>query len=179
MSLIDLKRLNAEVDELIRRQDEEVKAMKDKKTTKYEELHMWFITDLAELIAVAGEVLEYGDEICVETEIKSHYGKPSKNLVVGFSKANKLHVHISIEPICYIGTVCCDETDRSSYKRNKENLSRHQLTANLDEILLKWREQYPTFKQRFEEECLKEIKKKAERANARYESARRELDETK
>lgn len=179
MSLIDLKKLNAEVDELIRRQDEEVKAMHEERQIILDQAFMWMVTDLVELNAIAGEVLEYGDEMRVETEIKSHYGSPTENYGINFNKANKSHVYMDVGVNCYVGCVRCDETHRSSYERNKKNLHDLYLSADLDGILREWRKQYPIFKQRFEEECLKEIKRKAERANARYESARRELDETK
>lgn len=168
MSLIDLKKLNAEVDELIRKQDEEVKAMKDERQAILDQAFMWMVADLVELKMAFLEMNI--DEVSPETEI--FWKSIRENLRVKFPTDSPSSVLI-VTKRCIAGRLWL-EGRSSNYNHFKDNFS-----ADAQEFVLRWREQYPTFKQRFEEECLKEIKKKAERANARYESARRELDETK
>lgn len=168
MSLIDLKKLNAEVDELIRKQDEEVKAMKDERQAILDQAFMWMVTDLVELKMAFLEMDI--DEVSPETEI---FWKPiGENLRVKFPTDSPSSVIVVTER-CIAGRLWL-EGRKSNYNHFKDNFS-----ADAQEFVLRWREQYPVFKRRFEEECLKQIKLKAERANKRWESARRELDETK
>ena len=171
MSLIDLKKLNAEVDELIRKQDEEVKAMNEQRQVILEQAFMWMVTDLVEL-KMAFVEMNIGT-ISPETEMVWKAVNNEK-LQVEFLDDSPSSVIIRTKS-CLAGRLWL-EGSHSTYACFSRNFTSFGMAK---EFVLRWREQYPIFKCRFEEECLKEIKKKAERANARYESARRELDETK
>lgn len=165
MSLIDLKKLNAELDQLIANQDAEIKAMKERRMEKLEKAFMWMITDLTELKLVFME-LDIG-RISVETQIT--WKEVGENYKIGFPKDSPSSVLLETD-CCLAGRIWL-EGHWSTYEHFEAKVS-----GDTESFVLQWCDQYPEFKKRFENECIKRIKEKAEKANARYEAARKECE---
>lgn len=173
MALIDLVKLNAEVDKLINNQKKEIEVMNAEMRKSYEILYAEMATDLTELLRVATNVLNNGKSyIHVRTDIKSRYGYPTEDYTIRFSKTDAHHVYImSFDTgIDYMDV-------RDSYGYNRRKLGTGNFTADLDKILREWSGQKDAFIQRFEEECVKAIKEKARTANENYAYAERLRDE--
>lgn len=181
MSLIDIRKLNAEVDALIAKQDDEVKKMKEKRESTLDELHMWMLTDLAEMAAIAKELIGSArypmSSFDVMTDIFSQYlSDPlthmNQRYVIRFEDCSS-KVAVCLERGSYCGRIDVNDS-RGWNKRNLSNMSAG-LNADLDHIVQMWRDQFPAFKKRFEEACVNYIKRKAELANERYAKAEREV----
>lgn len=174
MSLIDLKKLNAEVDELIRKQDEEVKAMKEAVYIAQEDTFKYFISKMKSF----REIVEgFNEPIRVFTGcFDNGYGCRRAHDVIFDAKGRSYGITVT-----YMNTLGDTMLDFTiSYESDYKYIIQHSGHKGIVDSISKWyKENEAEFERRLEEELADIIKKKAERANARYESARRELDETK
>lgn len=172
MSLIDIRKLNAEIDTLIAKQKNEIADMNKQREKNYEEMFDEMVRDLSEMWAVAIEVKE---DMWVETDIKSHYGSPIDNYRFRFERGK--HIGIGLDGGCFLGRI---DLELDSYKDVKRMNNRSGAFAGLhfdiDDIVSNWKSQRDVFERRLEEECVRCIKQKAEIANANWKYARKELE---
>ena len=175
MSLIDLKKLNAEIDELIARQDEEVKAMKVEAKEKWSQKYSQMIASLKEFAGIAKDIDGGHGNIEVLT---TAIGKPGNLCCTDY-----YYIRFSSNPDMYhIVTHNILGADYINYTINF-NSSYETLIAYgdyekmLNGIVGWWTNNMDEFERRFEEACLKYIKEKAEKANDRYKAAERRLNE--
>ena len=172
MSLIDIRKLNAEIDTLIAKQKNEIADMNKQREKNYEEMFDEMVRDLSEMWAVPIEVKE---DIWVETDIKSHYGSPIANYRFRFERGK--HVGIGVGDGCYLGRIDLELDNYKDVKRmNNRSGAFAGLHFDIDDIVSNWKSQRDVFERRLEEECIRSIKQKAETANANWEYARKELE---
>jgi len=167
MSLIDIKKLNAEIDALIAKQKTEIADMNKQRDRNYEEMFNEMVKDLLEMWQVPVEVKE---DMWIETDVKSHYGHPIVNYRFRFERGK--HVGIGIDDGCYLGRIDLELDNYKDVKRMNDT----GLHFDIDDIVSNWKSQRYVFERRLEEECIRCIKQKAEIANANWEYARKELE---
>lgn len=166
MGLIDIAKLNAEVDKLIDAQNTEIKQMNSEMHRKTEEKWTAMVTDLIELQTVARQISgEQEPGITVPTDICWGISEQPKITII-FNHYGMLS--IGLTGGTYIGQI----PYKGSYDYAKNHLRHGNWAVNLEYVVNKWRDQYPEFEKRFEDACIKYIKRKAEEANKRYESTK-------
>lgn len=175
MGLIDIRKLNAEIDQMITNQKIEIKEMKEKRDQEYSEKYLWMVTDLIEMCAVADE---FDEDIWVATEINSHYGCPVEKYCIRFERGH--HIGVGLQNgVTYLGRFDIDNDYEKEKRRNESRSWGGGLNFSLDDIVKNWALQREKFERRFEEACLNAIRKKVEKANQNWEFARKELDEAR
>lgn len=164
MSLIDLKKLNAEVDELIKKSDAEVRNFERKITDNKEYKFNEFKKTMIKYRDLAREI---GRDISVVTDLRSHY---RDNYVLTIRTYGDVHIGLTggAGLDCFLLNRTFEETERQMKKYSG-------LTAEPLKILNWWCSNKDKFEKAFEVGCINAIKRKVERANARHEAARKEL----
>lgn len=151
MGLIDIRKLNAELNEMIARQDKEIERIDTEIREYTEDLYRKMVADLSPFRDVAAEI---GDTIVVETMS----GEKSTDSIV-FYPDNRSHLggygNTTITATIFFKRLPVDKRER----------------AILFDFAKKWPALRDGFQKRFEEKCVEAIKRKAEKANARYSSA--------
>lgn len=171
MAMIDILKLNAELDEMIRRQDEETKSMNDAVLVAREDRHAEMMADLEELYEV---LMEIGGEVMVMTDILSPYGAPRREYYIRLNSTYGREFGIFSGTTSYL----IPFTFNSSYQQKKNRVKRSSgLLPDVDKLVDEWAGQRDIFRRRFEEECVKLIKAKAAKANGRYEAAKKKYEE--
>lgn len=171
MNLINLKKLNAEIDELISRQDEEIEVIQEATAINKKEKYDYFMAAMRKYADVASEIHEtipvfvgshddeYGNKRCCDVR----FSQRRNRLVFGYmTTMGDFYTNFSI-----------------GYEAEFEDVIIFGGRKILNSITNWFEKNEDVFEQRFTEACVKAIKQKAEAANARYEKARKELDETK
>lgn len=177
MSFENLRKLNAETNTMINNLKLEMDDMKTRQYENYRKMYDQMVVDLKEMSDVASEICDYERDLWVETEICSHLGHPVDNYKLRFERGN----HIGVgSGACYLGRFDIDYGYAHEKKKNDQELRSPFTSLNfkLDEIILGWEEQRGIFKRRFEEECVRLIKSKAEKANANYDFAKQQLEKS-
>lgn len=154
MAMIDILKLNAELDAMISRQDAEVTMLNHAILAEREDRYAQMVADIEEMYMVMKELK---GEVEVYTNIDSKYREKYLIYINGTYGSDKFG---------WIGPVPLQR----SYSEMKQ-------LVNIDKIVDEWAGQRDVFRHRFEEECVKLIKAKAEKANARYEEAKRKHEE--
>ena len=171
MAMIDILKLNAELDAMIKRQDEETKSMNDAVLVAREDRHAEMMADLEEMYEV---LMEIGGEVRVMTDIISTYGVPRRKYCIRLDSTHGREFGIFYGTSSYLITF----TFHSSYQQKKNRVERScGLLPDVDKLVDEWAGQRDVFRRRFEEECVKLIKAKAAKANERYDAARKKYEE--
>ena len=164
MNLIDIKKLNAEVDKMIAEQDVTISMINQRTESNWKALWEEMVEDMYKYI---GYVNEIGCEFTIDTDIQSiGYGKGAGNSSIGFRK------ECSHSVILYGNNGRCI-TAHLNLRREPDFTD-----SRIQHFLKNWQKQKLVFEQRFAEKCINEIREKAERANQRYEKAVRDLNES-
>lgn len=166
MGMIDIQKLNAEVEQMIASQQKEIEAYKAAALVAREEKFYKFISDMAKYSADAKTISGVGSIF-----VGSHddgYGRMC-GYYVDFRKRNGRIV------FSYSTTLGDTEHFSVGYAANyKEVMSGYR--EILDSIADWYINNPDVFRQRFEEACIKAIKAKAEKANAAYAAAKGEYE---
>jgi hypothetical protein len=167
MGMIDIQKLNAEVEQMIASQQKEIEAYKSAALVAREEKFYKFISDMAKYSADAKTISGVGSIFVGSYD--DGYGS-MRGYDVNFRKRNGRIVFS-------YSTTLGDTYDHFSvgYAANyKEVIGGH---ARIIDNIVDWYINNPdVFRQRFEEACIKAIKAKAEKANAAYAAAKGEYE---
>lgn len=154
MTLIDIKKLNDELNAMIAAQEAEIQRMEDEITERNAYRLMQMITQMNEFAVIAKE---FEENIFVNLPIKwDGYSTRIRITPRGFS----------IEYLNYLGFVNTQVSIRFNRTYNSYCYD-EQVTTVLDW----WWGHAAEFRRMFEEECVKILCEKAEKANAKYKAA--------
>lgn len=168
MGFIDIVKLNNEIEKLIATQAAEIKEMREEADAKAEYRFLQMMTSFEEMGLVAKEI---GERIVVYTDdFNRGYGETNPYYV----SFNKFKESFGIE----YESKYCDRYTCARIKYGCEYSALNQCgKKELVNVISKWwAENAAEFRRRFEEECIKAIRAKAERANKKYAKAKEECE---
>lgn len=174
MAMIDILKLNAELDAMISRQDAEVTMLNHAVLAEREDRYAQMLADIEEMYEVMKELK---GEVKVKTDIKSKYGYPADPYYIRINGTYGREYGVYSGKDCWLGPVLFRHSYGEIKRKNAQDSWRATLTFDIDKIVDEWAGQRDVFRHRFEEECVKLIKAKAEKANARYMDAKRKHEE--
>lgn len=168
MGMIDIQKLNAEVEKMIASQQKEIEAYKAAALVAKEEKFYKFISDMAKYSADAKTISGVGSIFVGLYD--DGYGN-MRGYYVNFRKRNGRIVFS-------YSTTLGDTYDQFSvgYAANYKEIDSWYRGEILDNIADWYINNPDVFRQRFEEACIKAIKAKAEKANAAYAAAKGEYE---
>lgn len=169
MGMIDIQKLNAEVEQMIASQQKEIEAYKSAALVAREEKFYKFISDMAKYSADAKTISGVGsifvglyDDGC--GDMRGYY--------VNFRKRNG---RIMFSYSTTLGDTCGHFS--VDYAANYKEVIMSSCHRKILDGIADWYINNPdVFRQRFEEACIKAIKAKAEKANAAYAAAKGEYE---
>lgn len=159
--MIDILRLNEEVESLIATQDADIERMETEITNYKQKLYDDMMRDLEQMENIEKQVLG-SEAMYVYTDIDA--------LEYGSSKNWKYAIKFS-DGYIIVEAGVIDEMPRVLSERLRKGKTPDLNARCISDLIAQWKPQLPIFKRRFEEKCVEYIKKKAENANARYDSA--------
>ena len=164
MGLIDIKKLNAEIDTMIANQKGEIAEMKEKYDETMEYRYTLMITAFKEFAAVANEI---GMPIVVNM----------KNFDTDGSAACPHGVKFLQKTLCEIvwTNILGDSSDCALICFDSIYDKR---VRYINDTINYWWDHAAGFRMTFEEKCIKAIKAKAEAANAEYSKAKENYGKT-
>ena len=171
MAMIDILKLNAELDAMISRQDAEVTMLNHAVLAEREDRYAQMVADIEEMYMVMKELK---GEVKVATNIDSKY---REKYVIRINGTYGPEYGVYSGMSCWLGPVLLRHSYSEVKRKNERDSWSATLTFDIDKIIDEWAGQRDVFRHRFEEECVKLIKAKAEKANARYEEAKRKHKE--
>lgn len=175
MAMIDILKLNAELDAMISRQDAEVTMLNHAVLAEREERYAQMVADIEEMYRVMKELK---GEVMVATNIDSRYGHGVRdNYVIRINGTYGPECGVYSGMSCWLGPVLFRHSYSEVKRKNEHDSCWRTLIFDIDKIVDDWAGQRNAFRHRFEEECVKLIKEKAAKANARYEEAKRKYEE--
>ena len=184
MAMIDILKLNAELDAMIARQDTEVEELENEVEATREEQ----FANMCEQLRQLQEMFDSlgADRMKVRTGIPATMRMMGGNVMgagvytLRFDR-NQWAVGVYNDGNGYIGERFCGYLNfrgcEATFCNIKRKINVDKLGIEIDEFLDTWEQQFSKFYQNFEEGCVKLIKAKAEKANARYEEAKRKHEE--
>lgn len=171
MSLIDIRKLNAEIDQMIANQKVEIDDMREKANTAKAVRYMQFVTTLEEMSYI---VRDLGANIRVYLgSFNNGYGsRKTYWLQFNGNSCRRIHIQYSgnVNPAVTQATIHIDV----AYPDLRDRITDQW---NLIDQITEWwyaPENAASMRKQFEDACIKAIKEKAERANAEYIKAKEE-----
>lgn len=157
MALIDIKKLNDELNAMIAAQEAEIKRMEDEIAERNAYHLMQMITKMEKFAVI---VKEFEENIFVNLPIKCD----------GYSTRIRITPRgFSIEYLNYLGFVNAQISFRFNRTYDSYCYSEHEV--NVTAVLDWWWDHEAEFRLMFEEECVKILTRKAEKANEKYKAA--------
>lgn len=167
MFLIDIMKLNDEVDKMIARQKSEIDDMNMIVEDKHEEIYNQFVSDINEMIKISHQI---GKRISVETDaVYCNY-----KLSITFVTDCESCLIEFREGRCIGGRIWpCNSYDKVKHYADTT------VTERIMRLAYWWNDpcNREVFRRRFEEECVKAIKDKAESANKIYMKVREKYED--
>lgn len=161
MALIDIMKLNEELDKMIATQEAEIKQIDEEIYNGYEEKWKRFAADISEMMSIAykigGKQCRKGIYVVVRCDNNRAY-------TLEFNHYGGVVIWFGFKTGAYCGTI----PYKSSYDVAKHSLETGNFKV-INEILDAWN--YEDAQRQFEDGCVKAIKQKAEVANANYQAA--------
>ena len=155
MSLIDIRKLNTEIDQMIQNQNEEIDALQAEYDAVMSDRYEFMMHNLKECSAVAREI---GDAIYVT--------------IGRIDSSREYYLIFDCEGSCAVAyETALGDTHvqfRLRYGQGYDRVSRHGNIHTIDKIVKWWSENSVEFERRFTERCVKAIRRKAEQANTKY-----------
>lgn len=175
MGLIDLRKLNAEVDKLIAETERATKEMVEAYDLRFEKMHDQMMEDLKPYADLVMEVKPL-DSINVEAGT-CQYGCGDWKMFLVFNRWSGN---------CHINIMCIRQSDgfgsfegyldlHNDIKQNRRHM--RQYGPNIETVVKTYFSERDQFEYRFTEEMTKAIKEKAAKANCDHEEAARRLKE--
>lgn len=162
MALIDIAKLNAEVDKLIAAQDVEIEQMKAEIASAKEERYKGFMAAMEQYAAIAEQI---SPAPLIDLGFYDYYWKISFDARRHMLRFYRINDFVQLEPNKLIG-----------YHQPYGEATAFGSSEIID-LVARWYAEHPQeFERRFEEACINTIKRKAEKANERYDATAKKYE---